>query len=206
MATILFNPEIPEAGLRFETDPQVITNLQNSAPPWVIVQQIDVPPPTAEPGFRVDAGQPVFDAVNLTYTNTWVVTELPPDYAGLHSALEGSDLMDVVGLRATPTLSLSPAGAGRTTAEIYTALNRLNDANAAERTSLQLMVTLGRLVDLYKAPAFGVPARGDNPTIVTRFQTRLTAWVNAVNFSADDRGQLRAYLLQYVPTRGYTVP
>jgi hypothetical protein len=113
MATILFNPGIPEAGLRFETDPQVITNLQNTAPPWVIVTQVDVPPPVADPGFRVDPGEPIFDPVALTYTNTWVITELPPDYAGLQSMIGDSALMDRVTNRLTPVEVITTHRNGR---------------------------------------------------------------------------------------------
>ena len=68
---------------------------------------------------------------------------------------------------------------------------------AIERTTRQFEAILSKLA-----------TSGDNgdATKISRFQARLTAWVNAVNFNTTDRDILRAYLLQYVPTRGYTVP
>ena len=157
--------------------------------------------PADQPGFVVSLAGPVIDNTVSppSYTYTWVVTELPPDYAGLHAEIEGSDLMDVALRKSTPTLTLS-TGAARTLNESYTALNRINDVYAIERTSRELMVILDKLISRYNSELT------DTPTLITRFQDRLTAWVNAVNFSTGDRDTLRGYLLQYVPTRGYLVP
>lgn len=279
MATILFNPEIPEVGLRFETNPQAIANLQLTNPPWVIVTQIDVPPPADQPGFRVDPGEPIFDAVNLTYTNTWVLVELLPDYAGLKAMISDSSLMDRVTNKQTPvetitthrngraqsggsnfivldaaasdadnaylgSVMLVPTGTGSGNAFIctgYTGATRqanlvrisgdgspfvldgttryrmypleamhavsvdAADVWAIERTTRKFMAVLDRLVSLYVSDGFN-PAPGDNLTITTKFQDRLNEWVTAVNFNTEDRDSLRAYLLQYVPARGYIVP
>ena len=72
------------------------------------------------------------------------------------------------------------------------------------RTTRQFMATLNTMVARY-APEPGA-TYGDTANLRTRFQDRLTAWVITVNFNSTDRDQLRAYLLQYVPTRGYLVP
>ena len=166
---------------------------------WIIQ---DLPPrPADQPGFVVSLRGPVIDrsVSPPSYFYEWIVTELPPNYEGLHIDLDGSDLMDVVSRRSTPVLVLS-TGAARSLGEAYTALNTINGVYAIERTSRELMSILDRLTTRYQNDLT------DTPTLRTRFQNRLTAWVNAVDFNAEDRDTLRAYLLQYVPTRGYTVP